>query len=168
MSITRVLHVPTTKHGSPTYIDNSRFKMTAVGPDHFKVEMKDPKLAAQLTGKVSDLKMVFSQIPVDLRPAKFNRALYRIALEFLCFDKGPRFALGSQFDHVRNFVWTGRGGSQVKRIALKNALNLHEISIAVTVNEIQRLVVMTICGPRFAVDLTPVSTSRDPDIAGAF
>jgi hypothetical protein len=164
MAFTKLLHVPRTKTGKRNKLTTKFYSATTIAEGHLEVMVTDPAVRSALRNNPLDLAPLFSNIEFPANDPVFARSLYKIALEFLCFDKGARFVLSEQFDHIRDFVLDGTGEAKVRRIALGSATQIHALTALITINEYQRLVSLEICGPRFSLDLVIAYDSRDPDV----
>lgn len=59
----------------------------------------------RIQGSIAELVV---QQPMHLNK-RFMRAIHKIAFELLCFQEGPAFVLGSEFDPLRTYILLGKG-----------------------------------------------------------
>ncbi len=107
----RVLNVPYTKKGKPPRADFREFTMEKVKPREILFVSKTKKDIFVPEEAPSDLSRyslsMVSRRPFD--PARLGRALFKIGLGLVAYDRGVEFACDPRYDAARDFIAGRRG-----------------------------------------------------------
>ena len=102
----RVIHVSYTKSGKLPKAEFQNISMRKTAPTHIKIGLKDK------TGKPKNIKHLedgMISYQTEIRGKKFDavklgRALYKIALEIITYDRGCEAVIDSRYNLARNFI----------------------------------------------------------------